>query len=304
MRTSVSYPNGVNLYGTYISPTGGNVFYVAASGGSDGNDGLSPLRGLATLSQAITNATANNGDTIVLLPGAHSWTGSTAVNKAGLCITGLPGNYIRPRASVTVGGTTSIMAVSVANIEIAYLRVINITAQAAISWTAAATNLYVHDNSFDMATAAANTATNALGHLTTSYTVAPANVIIDHNYFEVTGAQGPAIKLGDATDFVVSNNTFAAKGGTWAVAVEQYGVLGWGTYRDNDFPVFKGATVTKGITGTDLTSTLSVAILRNFFGQTTTTPIDDWGTTDAYIAENYLASSGGAGGGVLWSSIT
>ena len=72
MRTNLSLPNGASLYGTFISPTGGNVFSVAASGGSNGNDGLSPLRAFSTLAQGITAATANNGDVIVMLPGAHS----------------------------------------------------------------------------------------------------------------------------------------------------------------------------------------------------------------------------------------
>jgi hypothetical protein len=59
---------------------------------SDGNDGLSPERPLATIAQAIANCTANVGDVIVLLPGTHNATtlaGSTAAaalafSKAGI----------------------------------------------------------------------------------------------------------------------------------------------------------------------------------------------------------------------------
>lgn len=301
---TTNFPNGISAFGAMVLPaTTGNVWFVAASGGSNGNDGKSPARAFSTLDNAINNTTANNGDVIVLLPGAHSWAASAAADVAGITIMGLPGNYLRPRASITTSAADEIINVTAANIEIAWLRVIVVTAQTGIDFTVDATNLYVHDCSFDMS-ATASTSTIGVGHPGTVYTTAPTNLLIDHNYFEVVGAQGPAIKLGDAADFVVSNNTIAVKGGTLAVATQQFGVLGWGVYQDNSFPVYKNATITRGITGTDLTSTLSVAILRNYFTPTTTAPIDDWGSTDAAIAENYLASTGGAGGGVLWSSIT
>jgi len=196
------------------------------------------------------------------------------------------------------------MTVSAADVEICNLRIIPITAATAITWTTGAHRLYIHDCSFDMATPAANVATIGAGHAGTTYTSAPANVLISHNYFEVTGAQGPALKMGDAKDFIVEKNVIAFKGGTWANATLQGGVLGWGIYRDNELHALKDSTITAGITGTDLTSTLSVAIYRNFFSGTNSKPIEDWGATDATIAENYKTEVGAAAGGVLWSSIT
>ena len=317
----MSYLTKYGSFWGFIPDIRGTVYWVAPGAtyviegstysSSDNNDGKSPERALATVGQALTLSGDGNGDCILLLPGAHTSAASLAGNKAQVRMIGLGGapgspvggNFIRPRATLTTSAADEIMNITAADIELSNIRFIVVTAQTGIDWTSAASRLYVHDCSFDM-TAAASTSTIGIGHPGTTYTAAPANVLIQHNYFEVTGAQGPAIKMGDATDFIVEKNTIVMKGGTWAIATLQGGVLGWGTYRDNDFLVTKNATVTKGITGTDLTSTLSVAILRNFFGQTTTTPIDDWGTTDAYIAENYLASSGGGGGGVLWSSIT
>lgn len=305
-------------YGSFwgsVPDIGGRMFWVAPAStytlegqtysSSDGHDGLSPERALASVAQAITNATDSAGDVIVLLPGAHTAAASLAISKAQVKLIGLGGgsNWVRPRTTLTTSAADEVINVTAADVEIANLRIIAVTAQTAVDFTSAAHRLYIHDCSFDL-TATANTATIGIGHPGTTYTTAPANVVISHNYFEVTGAQGPAVKLGDASDFLVEKNVIAFKGGTWAVAMQQFGVLGWGIYRDNDFVCLKNGTITKGITGTDLTSTLSVGILRNSFGGTVTAPIDDWGATDAFVAENYVAQTGGGSGGALWSSIT
>ena len=291
----------------FVSPGATYTIEGETYSASNNNDGLSPERALRTIAGAQTKVTASADDMVILLPGAHTVsTASIAASKARVTYWGMPGgsnNWVRPRTSVTTDITADqIFNVTAADIEFANIRFIPITASSAIDFTLAAARLYVHDCSIDMATPAADTATQGIA--ATASTIAPANVLIEHNYFEITGAQGAALVMGDCQDFVVSRNLFATKGGTLAVLTSQFGVLGWGVYVDNTSVCLKNATITKGITGTDLTSTLSVGILRNFFGGTHTTPIDDWGTTDAFIAENYLASTGAAGGGVLWSSIT
>ncbi len=296
--------------------TAGRTFFVAPAaaytvngrgcGASDGNDGLSPYRALLTVAEALNKCTAGNGDTIFLLPGAHTATASLAFSKAMVKLTAVPGNFVRPPTSLTTSAADEIINATAADVEIANLRLIVVTAQTGLDWTTAAHRLYVHDCSFDM-TATASTSTVGLGHPGTTYTAAPVHVLIQHNYFEVNGAQGPAIKVGDAQDFVIERNVWALKSGTWAQVTLQGGVLGWGCYRDNEMVLYKNGAITAGITGTDLTSTLSVAILRNFFGGGATAnakPIEDWGATDAYIAENYMTAVGAAAGGALWSSIT
>ena len=84
-------------YGTLwgaIPMTAGQVLWVAPSSpysvdgrsydASDDNDGLSPEKAKRTIGSAITAATANAGDVICLLPGAHTTATAAAVSKAGL----------------------------------------------------------------------------------------------------------------------------------------------------------------------------------------------------------------------------
>jgi hypothetical protein len=291
----------------FVSPSDSYLIEGRAYSASNDNDGLDPRRALRTVNRAWVLVTDACGDKIVLLPGAHTVSSSIAGSKSQVHMTALGGqNFVRPTATLTTTATADeIMNLTAADIEISNIRFIPITAATAVDFTAACHRLYVHDCSFDMATPAANVATRGLGHAgIAAYTIAPQNILIQHNYFEVTGAQGPALSLGDAADFVIEKNIIAFKGGTWAQATLQGGVLGWGVYRENEVHCFKNGTITAGITGTDLTSTLSVAIYRNLFSGTQTKPIEDWGATDATIAENYKTENGGAAGGVLWSSIT
>jgi hypothetical protein len=85
-------------YGDLPMSMGKTIFFVApaasytvggnAYSASDNNDGLSPERALLTIGQAITNATANAGDVIALLPGTHT-SAAAARSKAGLTFVGL-----------------------------------------------------------------------------------------------------------------------------------------------------------------------------------------------------------------------
>src|SRR6266851_2579708 len=79
-----------------IPQTAGRVFWVAPASpytvegrsysSSDNNDGLSPERALATIAQAILNATSDVGDVIALLPSntAHTSAATITLNKSGL----------------------------------------------------------------------------------------------------------------------------------------------------------------------------------------------------------------------------
>ena len=77
--TLTRFPNGVSSMG--IPLTGsvnpfGNVWFVAVTGGSDGNSGSDADHAFATIAYAISSGVA--GDTIVLGPGTHSVDVSTA----------------------------------------------------------------------------------------------------------------------------------------------------------------------------------------------------------------------------------
>src|SRR3990167_10358801 len=85
------------LWGT-VPETTGNVWWVSpadsyTAGGksyvaSDGNDGNDPRRALRTPAQAISNATADNGDVVMMLPGTHTSASQVALSKAGLAFVG------------------------------------------------------------------------------------------------------------------------------------------------------------------------------------------------------------------------
>jgi hypothetical protein len=89
--------NLLNVHGKWVNTEkpGGQVWFVgggttayAGKGASNDNNGLSPQNPLATIAQAVTNATAGRGDTIVLLPGGETITAAIALSKADLTLTG------------------------------------------------------------------------------------------------------------------------------------------------------------------------------------------------------------------------
>lgn len=306
-------------YGTIwgdIPKTSGRVFWVAASASytvdgrtyvaSDGNDGLSPERALLTLDYAIGLCTASANDVIVLLPGAHSWAASVAADVAGVTITGLPGGAghpLRQRASITTSASDEIINVTAANIEIAYLHIIPVTQKAGIDFTAAADNLFVHDCSIDLFTAAAHTSTKGIA--ATAATVAASNVVIRNVHALSDGAQGPAVELGDVDGGLLEDSTFTVRGGTWAVAVTVHGITSQASIIRRCHFAAQAGTMTDGIVGSDMTSTGQVGIYDCRFDENVTVPIDDFDAEGCNIAENYRASAdGSAEGGLLWSSTT
>lgn len=90
-----------------IQLTPGNVWFVDS--GVSGGTGRTPEGAYATLAEAVSAATANNGDIIYLLPG-HAETIATAaavdVNKAGLNIIGLGLGGDRPTFTLTAAAST------------------------------------------------------------------------------------------------------------------------------------------------------------------------------------------------------
>lgn len=91
------------------------TFYV--DGGhteaDDNNDGTDPCYPLATISQAITNATDGRGDVVYVAPGTYNPTAAITVDKADIAIIGQPiggnplqpenGTVVYPAASYTTG---------------------------------------------------------------------------------------------------------------------------------------------------------------------------------------------------------
>jgi len=68
-----NFSNGISSMGVPLPQTGnpfGNNWFVATSGGSDGNKGTSTKRPFATIQQALDVAAA--GDNVILSPGTHT----------------------------------------------------------------------------------------------------------------------------------------------------------------------------------------------------------------------------------------
>jgi len=298
-----------------VPATAGNVYWVAPAAAytvegrsysaSNDNDGLSPERALSTAQQAVTNATASAGDIIVLLPGAHSWSASLAMSKAGIVLTGLNGEGLgHPgfhKTSITTSAADEIINVTAADCVISHLRVIPVTAQRGIDFTAAGDRLYIHHCSFDMYTAAVNTGTIAIGATTGVINV--DRLCIRNNIFESDGAQGPAIDVGDSNMCDVRDNDIIVTGAvTWASAVTVSSITTQtGMWINNRFIALAGATLTDGMTGGNMTSTNALYLEGNFASVGVVQMFDDFPAGDVSVVENYMSSGGGTGANYILS---
>lgn len=120
--TLTNFPNGLTSFGIPLLgpggsdlPVGGNYWFVDLATGANGNVGGfdSPLQ---TLAGAISRATANNNDVIVLMPGyteTIATAGGLTVDKAGLYIVGLGEGANRP--TFTFSATASTFLITAAN---------------------------------------------------------------------------------------------------------------------------------------------------------------------------------------------
>lgn len=289
----------------------GRIFFVAPAasysiGGqsysaSDNNDGLVPERALRTVSQAMTNCAANRGDIICLLPGDHTATASIAASKAGVRITGMPGLTGRQNGSdtsLTISATDQIINVTAADVEIAHLRLIPITTQAAIDYSAAAHRLHVHDCYFDMETPAANAGTIGLDALG-----AAQGILVQNCQFVSDGAQGPGIDITATINAVVDSCRFLGTAGTWAAAISCGAATSGAFINWCEFNTF-GTAMTVGIDGTGATIARGVAVNYCTFGNLVTVGIDNFDANEATLNECYKMGVGATDGGTKLTAIT
>jgi hypothetical protein len=315
----------ITKYGSFwgqLPQTSGNVYFVAPSAtytvegrsypASDGNDGLSPERALLTLNQANTLMTASAGDVAVLLPGAHSWSATQTISKAGVTITGVPrgaplhggrtsGTAARAYVSVTTStATTDVLTITAADVEIAYLHIIPVAGAAGLKPSAAADRLYVHDCTWNMSTAA-NTATCGMDGTWTGTTTTLDDVLVRNCYFFVSDNQGPCVRMqGTTNDLVIENSTFRLVGDTaYDDAIELVSTSLGSIFRDLDFLQRSSGTVmTDCIDLTGATIDGSSTTLRCYF------PVGSDGlevanVADSQNAENYLMQAAASVGGTL-----
>jgi len=121
------FKEGVQIAGVTVNVhQKGQVFYVCNASttskygiaGSDGNDGLTPERPLASINQALKLCVANRGDKVILLPG-HAETvtsaGGIALNVAGLTIIADPNANGSQRPTITLGTANTATVTITAN---------------------------------------------------------------------------------------------------------------------------------------------------------------------------------------------
>lgn len=316
-----------------LPQTNGNIYWVAPSAAytvegrsytaSDTNDGLSPERAFLTLDYAVGFTTANAGDVIVMLPGAHSYSATVAVDVAGITITGLPGSapmhsghstsgLLRNKASIVNTATAGIiLTVSVDDCEIAWLDFLPVAAggvgiylaSGAVSGSggAGADRTYIHDCSLT-AVAASSTSTYGIqmGSLATGVN---QDTVIRNCYFtagNATGsnsAQGPGfVAIGTSYNTSIENSTFAVKGtAAWAIAVQSLSAGSSGnSIRDCDFLNSSTATslITTAVNTTGSTIDGAWQIYRCFVSAGTDVATAT-AIVDIVLGETYLSSAGG-----------
>lgn len=303
-------------YGSFwgdIPLTTGRIFWVAPSNytvegrsysSSDNNDGLSPERALTTINQAVTNATADVGDTIVVI-GSNTFTATQTISKAGLRIMGLPGGPVdahshgtrttRYASSVTTSGSVDLFTITAARTEIAYLHLVPVAGKAGINLAADDANL--HDLTWNITTAA-NTATFGI-----SVTGASARPRVSNNYVYVSDNQGPFIRCASASGGmdggVFRRSTIVLAGSTaWDDVVEITTGVDNFLVADCDFIASSGARITQCVNATGNTNDNGVTVMRCMFpvGVNLTTAT---ATSDISLCNNYISTINGGTGGTL-----
>lgn len=153
-----NFQNGITSYGVPVLPgvnpnlRTGNAFFVCNrtnANGSDGNPGTDASKPFATVDYAIGRCTANNGDTIYVLPGHAETVTATSIahDVAGVAIIGLGIGTNRP--TFTYGAAAATITVSAANALWQNCRfVANFADVAAAFTTSTAKYLTVLDNDF------------------------------------------------------------------------------------------------------------------------------------------------------------
>lgn len=136
-----NFPNGVSSYGLPVIPGGvpfgptSKTYFVAPGTGSDGASGKEPRRAFATLSKALSVASADNNDVVYLIAEDNSASGTTDYqsetldwNKDGVHLIGVnPGSFMGQRSRVaqlsTVKTIDTLFKVSASNCLISGIHV-------------------------------------------------------------------------------------------------------------------------------------------------------------------------------------
>lgn len=305
-----------SLWGDFPTLTG-RVFFVAPSAtytvegrsytASDGNKGLSPEDALLTVNQAVSNATADVGDVICLLPGSHSWSATQTISKAGLKVLGIPGGPVdnhehgtrttRYDAAVTTSAAaTAVFTISAARVELAYVHIVPIASGAGVAVSAAA-DVNIHDITWNMSTAAA---TDTFGITITGACPRPR---MSNHYVYVADNQGPFLRCASSTggmDGGMLQRSIIVLAGTtaWDDVIEITTGVDNFTIRDCDFVHSSGALMTDIVDVTGNDNDHSVFVMRCMHGVGSDLT-EATATSDIVLCNNYIATIQGGTGGTL-----
>lgn len=301
----------------FVSPSDSYTVDGRTYSASNDNDGMSPERAVRTIAQAISNATANSGCVIALLPGTHT-SAAAACSKAGVSFIGLP--YFpeavvhgyhgwQPQVTVTPSATAAI-AITAADCAFYNIRFLPVTAQTCVTMTTAgARTKFVHcmvDN------------TGVTGHASTAgIVVTTANLPRGVQFLgcifkdaSVTTSNGAALNLAASKDFwlykcVVYKDGQIASGVAWTTAIILED-LATGTFEEVNAIISEVSVgITKVITGTTMTGAgLIHAIRCTSTVNTGGLLLDDFAAADVDLCLNYVATVAGGTGGTLITATT
>lgn len=272
---------GIYAQGVPVLPSGssgvplttGKYFFVSSLTGSNGNPGsgtggTTPANPFATLTYALAQCTANNGDVIILMPG-HAETISAAagiaINKAGVTIVGLGNGNNRPLLTWQTL-TSATVTITAADVTLRNIRT-----------------------------------TSTITGLVTMFSVTGARCTFDGvDYFEdgTTAALQFILTTAAATDLTVQNCHWY-RGTTAATALSQWIVL-TGADRAkilNNFCILKGFATSNpinSIVAVVTTLCVGIRIERNRFYDSNSTgnqAILTIANTTGVIADNYIGTS-------------
>jgi hypothetical protein len=301
----------------FVSPTGQYTFEGQSYAASDNNDGVRPERALRTITYALSLTTANVGDVVVLLQGAHSVSLGVNITKAGVTVVGIPGAPPNSRmrraaagriakSSVTSTETPTlakgVFNVQAADVELAFIHFIPPTQGNAVIISGVpallADRLYIHDCTVAITGTAASTSNGLSMPLVGTGPV--QDVLVSNCYFvsgtnSTSGANGPAVSiLGTAQAWTIEQSTFELKGtAAWASAVISSNALSAGiAIRDCDFlAVASGTAITNVIDMTGQTIDGSTVVERCYFTDGSTKFVKATATPDIHISECYVANA-------------
>ena len=310
----MGYLTKVGSFWGLVPQTTGNIYWVAPSNytvegraysASDNNDGLSPERALLTINQAVTNATADAGDTIMLIPGSYTFTATQTISKAGLKIFGPPGGPVethergtrttRYACSVTTSAAAAVFTVTAARTEIAYLHIVPKASQAGINLAADDANF--HNLTWNISTAAA---TDTFG---ISVTGASARPRFANNFVYVQDNQGPFLRCAASTagmdgGALMRSRIVLAGSTAWDDVVEITTGVDNFDIADCDFLCSSGGLITTCVNITGNTNDHGVTV-RRCMHPVSTTLTTATATSDIVLCNNYIATIRGGTGGTL-----